>query len=406
MAGLRTGWIARATAWLVAAAALCAPAAAEDGRPMTFEWGTVFGETPAIFADGDFTPETPDALRAFLKRSKYSPDTRIYLNSLGGDLTAGMEVGRIIRDAHLNTGVATNTRDPSQAGTIDLHAYSRVYPGYCISACTLAFLGGVSRHVEIGATYAVHQVSMNCVDKREARSKFPWVLLPNVNYCPDLNEALSMVQIASGAVVEYVRQMGADPIFLNEMAKADPDNINPLTESQLNSYRINFTLRSENWAYETDAEGKFFLRYSQGDEWKEDRLELYCDTSGAPRLFLWLVHDTRRSTGRADPRRIVELAQQGLTIFWQLATPGPDGFSDIRSIALEPYEIIAPPTVTQYDNVTLTIDVSQRFTDVLTTAKSFQLATTAPDTNGVAGFNLIALDLNRDMVAGIVRSCK
>ncbi len=405
MAGLNTR-VLRALA-ATAAATFVAPAIAEtDSKPMTFELGTVFGDTPAIFGDGDFTPRTPEALRVFLKRNTYSPDTRIYLNSLGGDLSAGMEVGRVIRDAHLNTGVATNARDPAQAASIDLHAYSRVYPGYCISACTLAFLGGVSRHVEIGATYAVHQVSMNCVDKREARATFPWVLVPNVTYCPDLNEALSMVQIASGAVVEYVRSMGADPIFLTEMSKADANSINPLTEEQLNSYRINYTLRSASWSYETDAEGQFFLRHSQGDEWKEDRLELYCDRASSPRLFMWLVHDTRRSTGRADPARIADLAGRGLSIYWQLAAPRPDGFSDIRNVMLEPYEIIAAPTVSQYDNVTLTIDVSQRFVDVLTTAKSFQVVTTEADASGVTGFNLISLDLDRDKIAGIVRSCK
>ena len=145
--GVVVGLAALAAAAALSAAAWAQTARAADnaGKPMTFEWGTVYGDTPAIFADGDFTVDTPDALRAFLKRSIYTPDTVIYLNSLGGDLGAGMEVGKVIREAHLNTGVARNTRDPAQANTIDLDAYSRVYPGYCVSACSLAFLGGVSR---------------------------------------------------------------------------------------------------------------------------------------------------------------------------------------------------------------------------------------------------------------------
>jgi hypothetical protein len=388
--------------------ALGAPACHADnaGKPMTFEWGTVYGDQQAIFADGDFTIETPEALRAFLKRSVYTPDTVIYLNSLGGDLGAGMEVGKIIREAHLNTGVARNTRDPAQASTIDLDAFSRVYPGYCVSACSLAFLGGVSREVKAGATYAVHQVSMNCIDKRKARSQFPWLTMPNVNYCPELDQALAMVQIASGAVVEYVRQMGADPIFLTEMAKAGPNTINALTQDQLNAYRINFTLRTSSWSYETDAQGQFFLQYRQGDEWKEDRVEIFCNRSGAPRLYLWLVHDTRRSTGREDAQRIVTLAGQGLSVYWQLEAPKPDGFTDTRNVTLQPYEIIENPKVTEHENVTLTIDVSQRFLDVLSGATKFQIVTTQPDTNGASGFNLITMDLDRDKVSGIVRSCR
>ena len=376
------------------------------GKPMVFEWGAVYGDTQAIFADGDFTIDTPAALQAFLKRSVYSPDTVIYLNSLGGDLGAGMQVGKIIREAHLNTGVARNARDPAEANTIDLDAYSRVYPGYCVSACSLAFLGGVSREVRPGSTYAVHQVKMECVDKRKARSQFPWVTLPNVNYCPELDQALAMVQIASGAVVEYVRSMGADPIFLTEMAKAGPNTINALTQDRLNAYRINFTMRTESWSYETDAQGQFFLQYRQGDEWKEDRVELYCNRSHAPKLYLWLVHDTRRSTGREDARRIVDLAGKGLSVYWQLEAPRPDGFADIRNVALQPYEIIEPPAVSEHDNVTLTIDVSQRFLDVLSGAQKFQIMTTEPDISGTTGFVLISLNLDRDKVAGIVRSCR
>lgn len=412
MAGRNRGFSGPVAALAAAALFASAPgveaqrASADNaGKPMTFEWGTVYGDVPAIFADGDFTVDTPDALRAFLKRSIYTPDTVIYLNSLGGDLGAGMEVGKIIREEHLNTGVARNTRDPSQANTIDLEAFSRVYPGYCVSACSLAFLGGVSREVKPGATYAVHQVKMECVDKRKARSQFPWVAMPNTNYCPELDEALALVQIASGAVVEYVRSMGADPIFLTEMSKAGPNTVNALGEEQLNAYRINFTMRTESWSYETDAQGQFFLQYRWGNEWKEDRVELFCNRTASPRLYLWLVHDTRRSTGREDARRIVALANRGLSAVWQLDAPKPDGFADTRGVSLQPFEIIEPPKVSEHDNVTLTIDVSQRFLDILTGASRFQIVTAEPDAKG-QHLTLISLNLDRDKVAGIVRSCR
>ncbi len=402
------GRLAAGLAVAVLSASVMAPEAQTDnaGKPMTFEWGTVYGDVPAIFADGDFTIDTPDALRAFLKRSIYTPDTVIYLNSLGGDLGAGMEVGKIIRETHLNTGVARNKRHPSEANTIDLEAYSRVYPGYCVSACSLAFLGGVSREVKPGATYAVHQVSMNCVDKRKARSRFPWVAMPGAVYCPELDEALSMVQIASGAVVQYVRSMGADPIVLTEMSKAGPNTVNALTQDQLNAYRINFTMRTESWSYRNDNQGQFVLEYKQGDEWKEDRVEFYCDRSAAPRLFLWLVHDTRRSTGREDARRIVDLAGRGLSVSWRLQEKRSDGFAETRTVMLQPYEIIESPTVSEHDNVTLILDVSQRFLDVLSGASQFQIATTEPDINGIDGFKLISMNLDQDKVAGIVRSCR
>jgi hypothetical protein len=118
-----SGILVLAAAWVLAAL----PAHADNsGRPMTFEWGVVYGDQPAIFADGDFTPETPAAFRSFLQRSAQpTRDRSIYFNSLGGDLSAGMEVGRLVRRAELNTGVARNTRDPAQANLIDLDFNSR-----------------------------------------------------------------------------------------------------------------------------------------------------------------------------------------------------------------------------------------------------------------------------------------
>lgn len=381
-------------------------AADNAGKPMTFEWATTFGDTPAIFADGDFTPQTPAAFRTFLGRSNYTPETRVYLNSLGGDLAAGMEVGRIIREAHLNTGVARNKPPVNAATTVDLNAYSRTYPGYCISACALAFLGGTSRMVQPGSTYAVHQVSMNCIERDAARARFPWVLLPNVTYCPDLREALSLVQEASGAVVQYVQGMGANPVFLTEMSKAGPDAINPLSEDQLDAYHINFVMRNESWDYLTDPHGQFFLRHTQGDEWKEDRIEFFCDRSDGPRLFLWVVHDTRRSTGRVDPREIVDLAARGLTILWQLPASEGQPAPEVRTALLQPYEMIQQPQVTEYENVTFTVDVSQRFLDVLTSAARFEISSTDPDPRTGIPFSYASVELAHDKLDGIIRACR
>ncbi|MFT3724883.1 MAG: hypothetical protein QM773_15030 [Hyphomonadaceae bacterium] len=291
MAGRRKGMVAGLFAAFAGVMLGTSPAHADE--PMTFEWGTVYGDVQAIFAHGEFTPETPAALKAFLKRSaeQVTPETMIYMNSLGGDLASGMEVGKMIRQAKLNTAVAKNSRNADEANTIDLDAFSRVYPGYCVSACSLAFLGGVKREVRPGSIFAVHQVSMNCVDKRKALQQYPWVAMPNVTYCPELDEALTMVQIANGAVVEYVRSMGVDPIFLTEMSRAGPGAVNALAEDKLKEYKIVYEYKTESWEFQTDAQGQFFLRYRQGNQWKEDKAEIFCNRTAAPKLYLWVVHE-------------------------------------------------------------------------------------------------------------------
>ncbi len=408
MAGRANGYLAGVVAALAVWLTPGPPAhAQETGRPMTFEWGVVYGDQPAIFADGDFTAETPAAFRAFLARSgQPTRDRTVYFNSLGGDLSAGMEVGRIVRRMELNTGVARNSRDPTQANLIDLDFNSRVYPGHCVSACSLAFLGGVKREVRPGSIYAVHQVSMNCVDKRKALSQFPWVPMPNVNYCPDLDEALTMLQVANGVVVEYVRSMGVDPIFITEMSRAGPETINALPEDKLKEYRITYEFRTESWEFQTDSAGQFFLQYLHGDQWRRDKAEIYCNRTNAPRLYLWVVHDTNRANGPIDGQRVVDLASKGLSATWQMDAQTPDGFADVRSVTLQPYEIIEPPKVTERGHIALTIDLTPRFLDVLSGANRFQILTTQPDGASGQGFSLITMNLDRDKLSGIVRSCR
>jgi hypothetical protein len=64
---------------------------------------------------------------AFLGHPRPAPLRVLYLNSPGGNLQAGLEIGRQVRRAGLTTAVQA-----------DRHV--------CDSACTLAFAGGVRRH--------------------------------------------------------------------------------------------------------------------------------------------------------------------------------------------------------------------------------------------------------------------
>jgi hypothetical protein len=78
----------------------------------------------------------------------------------------------------------------------------------------------------------------------------------------------------------------------------------------------------------------------------------------------------------------------------------------VRHIALQPYEIINPPRLTELGNVALTVDLSPRFLDVMSGATRFQIVTTEPDANSRDGFSLITINLDRDKLSGIVRFCK
>ena len=62
--------------------------------------------------------------------------------------------------------------------------------------------------------------------------------------------------------------------------------------------------------------------------------------------------------------------------------------------------------ITERGHIALTIDLSPRFLDVLSGATRFQIVTTQPDGPTGQGFSLITMNLDRDKLSGIVRSCR
>ena len=105
---------------VAASAVLVGLAAPAHGLQMT-ESGSV-ATLSGFFEHGD-----QGRFRAFLDRPRPAPLRVLYLNSPGGNLQAGLDIGRQVRRAGLTTAVQA-----------DRHI--------CDSACTLAFAGGVRRH--------------------------------------------------------------------------------------------------------------------------------------------------------------------------------------------------------------------------------------------------------------------
>ena len=85
---------------------------------------------------GSFDPGDEVRFQEFLSRPRATPLRVIYLNSYGGNLKAGVEIGRMVRRAGLATAVFADRN-------------------VCDSACTLVFAGGVRRHNINGHT--VHE---------------------------------------------------------------------------------------------------------------------------------------------------------------------------------------------------------------------------------------------------------
>lgn len=145
-----------------------------------------------IYLDGEIDAAAPKRLSQAL--STVQPGAIwITLNSPGGNLFAGMELGRIIRKYGASTSIGRRGSKKFQG-----------QPGVCYSACSLAYLGGLFRYINKGSVYGVHRVSSAVGPKATD---------------------LDVGQILSAAISSYIRDMGADPGLFDLMVKAGADDI-------------------------------------------------------------------------------------------------------------------------------------------------------------------------------------
>jgi hypothetical protein len=152
----------------------------------------VFRDTALVYLAGRIDSGAPDRLSRALDGVKGK--TAVWLNSPGGNLFAGMQLGRIIRRHGASTHII-NART--------------LLPGECYSACSLAFLGGIYRFNDNGAHYGVHRASLGSAAEDADRSH-------------DL----------SAAVASYIREMGVDTRLLDLWMKAAPDEMYVLSRKE------------------------------------------------------------------------------------------------------------------------------------------------------------------------------
>jgi hypothetical protein len=154
-----------------------------------------FGGTALVYLDGRIDVGAPDRLAKALGGIK--GQIAIWLNSPGGNLFAGMQLGRVIREHGAWTYIV-NART--------------LLPGECYSACTMAFLGGVHRFSDRGARYGVHRASLR-VDGTSGQR--------------DLGADLS------AAVGSYMHEMGVDARLLDLWMNAAPHEMYVLSQREL-----------------------------------------------------------------------------------------------------------------------------------------------------------------------------
>lgn len=94
-------------------------------------------KAPQIYFSGVFDAAALRRVRALMQSGQMPAGADVYLDSPSGDVAAGMELGRLLRAARLNTHLGV-WRPRAWHGT-------PARPATCLDACAYAWLGGVYR---------------------------------------------------------------------------------------------------------------------------------------------------------------------------------------------------------------------------------------------------------------------
>lgn len=185
----------RAIAWLcglVFGLVPVAPALSQGAMSFTNECTGRSASSCFIVAEGDVEFDTGERFRQFL-RDEIIDGNRVLLSSPGGSLWGGLELGRAIREAGMETEIGRFLLDAdSFDGRIARDAT-------CASACAYAFLGGTVRQVHAGARLGFHQFYID-----PAR-------LPAMVAGSEVSGAMADAQAMSSEIIAFLLDMNVDP---------------------------------------------------------------------------------------------------------------------------------------------------------------------------------------------------
>jgi hypothetical protein len=100
-------------------------------------------KVPQVYLYGPIDAGAAQRVGAMIQSRKIPPNSDIYLNSSGGDLDAGMALGRLFRAGNMTTHLGSPRRTATQP----------IFPkaSQCVDACAYAYAGGLFRWAPTGS---------------------------------------------------------------------------------------------------------------------------------------------------------------------------------------------------------------------------------------------------------------
>lgn len=205
--------------------------------------------------------ETPEKFVEFVKAN--GSYQNLYLNSPGGNLYAGIQLGRMFRklSLHVSVGHTPPPLDPESSATYP-------EPGQCISACSYAFLGGVTRTAaesEIG----IHQFSWQL-------NNFALEKGASIQNAPGSNTSVSIsaAQRVAGILIAYAQEMGVDPKFVS--VASSTEDIHFLSDSELATFRVSWEAEAFG-PWQLKAWGNGLYAFAERSD-KTQTIFVYCNS--------------------------------------------------------------------------------------------------------------------------------
>lgn len=293
-----------------------------DCATMTFELVGNGGNCDGcewVKAEGIITKETLSNFREF----NPAPYLVIVLSSQGGELGAGLELGRLFRSAGVATSIGRSERD--NFGNFEINNNTE-----CNSACAYAFLGGARRNIHTDAKLGFHQF----YDPAALNTQ----LLGSKIVDQEFNNARD--QYISGVIVNYLAEMGIDTRLYSLASGVGPlDLIRHLSVEEVVKFRIdNSTDALEPWQIIPFGEG--LLAEAKTTTTKR-RLRLYCSKDGHYYLTYFIPSENPLTEAKKyievyeGDRNEVILTADNQTIYTKAVVVAPVKNKDEIVIALQ-----------------------------------------------------------------------
>jgi hypothetical protein len=246
----------------------CAAAFAGDTEKMSIEGASqsrsdqwLQGNMATLYLSGTIDADAGKRLEAYMVANQVPRESWAILDSPGGNLLGGMELGRVIRKYGLRTDVGKPKSTPPEV--LDYEA------GGCYSACTLAYLGGEFLYLASGSHFGIHRFAFTQ---------------------PQQNEA-DIAQVASASIVEYIRSMNVDPDLFTLSTRAGPSEIYEPPKVDLERLGVvNSGYAKPAWTLES-LSGTIYLKGVQDTVYGINKFMLICEKPS--KIVLYVIFDAK-----------------------------------------------------------------------------------------------------------------